>query len=69
MSAARTDGIFEGYMAGLRSGADLFPDCHKDRGVGFKHGWLNARDDRLSSPRECAAVLRARAGMIKAAKA
>lgn len=60
----RLDEMVAGYMAGFRSRSDELPDCHKDKSPGFRHGWLNGRDDRNGKPRERADVLRRRAEMM-----
>lgn len=58
--------MVDGYRAGMKSGSDELPECHKAKSAAFRHGWLNGRDDRLQHPRESADVLRRRAYVIEA---
>lgn len=60
----KSDEMVEGYLAGYRSNSEKYPDYYKDKSAAFKHGWLNGNDDALRTPRDKAAVLRARAAMI-----
>lgn len=52
------DEVFEGYLDGLSDDRDQFPD-NSNRSAAYCHGWLNGRDDRLNSPRDTAANIRA----------
>lgn len=61
---ALLDAMVSGYLAGLESNSDEFPECHAQMPAAWRHGWLNGRDDRIGRPRESADVLRRRAGMI-----
>jgi hypothetical protein len=58
------DEMIRGYMDGLSSGAQEYPECHKRRSQAYRHGWLNGMDDRKGQPRDRAEVLRRRAAMI-----
>lgn len=64
MNTNKENEMVRGYLAGFNSTSDQLPDCHKNKSVAFRHGWLNGRDDRLGNPREKANVLLRRAEMI-----
>lgn len=52
------DDMVVGYRDGLRDDRTELPDSLSNRSRSYRHGWLNGRDDRMNSPRACAADLR-----------
>ena len=53
------DEMVEGYMDGFGDDRTELPGSFSNRSWSYRHGWLNGRDDRMNSPRACAADLRA----------
>lgn len=60
----KEDQMVKGYLDGLHTFTYDMPEVLKQKSLAYQHGWLSGRDDAFKSPRENAAVLKARAEII-----